>query len=248
MAEWQIPGRLPRHVAIIMDGNGRWAAKRGLPRALGHRRGVEALRAVIRESGTLGIGVLTLYAFSTENWKRSTEEVGVLMGLMLEFFGREIDELHRSGVNIRILGDVAGLPPPQREVAERAMRITGGNTGLQLNIAINYGGRDEIIRAARALAWQALAGAITPDAIDEAAFAAALDTHGQPDVDLVIRTSGEMRLSNFLPFQTAYAEFLFPETLWPDFGLAAYREALSAYAARDRRFGGRAESQGDKTT
>ncbi|MDR0929881.1 MAG: isoprenyl transferase [Oscillospiraceae bacterium] len=248
MAEWQIPGRLPRHVAIIMDGNGRWAARRGLPRALGHRRGVEALRAVVRESSDLGISVLTLYAFSTENWKRSTDEVGVLMGLLLEFFDREIDELHRQGVNIRILGDVERLPLPQREAVRRAMRITGENKGLMLNIAINYGGRDEIVRAARVLAHKVLAGELTPDAIDENTFAAALDTHGQPDVDLLIRTSGEERLSNFLPYQSAYAEFLFPETLWPDFGLSAYRAALTAYTARDRRFGGRAQPQGEQTT
>lgn len=210
MSEWRAPARLPRHVAIIMDGNGRWAKKRGVPRALGHRRGVEALRDIIRESSDLGIAVLSLYAFSTENWSRSSEEVGALMGLVLEFFRREIDELDRNGVCIRILGDVAGLPAPQRDAVRSAMARTARNEGLRLNIALNYGGRAELVRAARTLAAAVRRGELAPEDIDEERLAAALDTAGQPDVDLMIRTSGEMRVSNFLLYQSAYAEFLFP--------------------------------------
>lgn len=240
-AGWKPPERLPRHVAIIMDGNGRWAKKRALPRAFGHRSGVEALRSIVRESSDLGIEALSLYAFSTENWKRSAVEVNALMGLLLEFFSKEIDELHANGVRIRILGDYQALPEAQRKAVQRAMRITGENHGLQLNIALNYGGRDELTRAARSLAQRVKAGELSPDGIDEETFASALDTAGQPDVDLVIRTSGEMRLSNFLPYQSAYAELLFPDTLWPDFDVQAYHDMLDAYAARDRRFGGRKE-------
>lgn len=239
MPDWQAPARMPRHVAIIMDGNGRWAQRRGLPRAMGHRRGVEALRAIVRESSDLGIQVLTLYAFSTENWRRSQEEVGVLMRLLLEFFGSEIEALHQNGVRIRILGDVEGLPGPQREVACRAMTRTAQNTGLALNIALNYGGRDELVRGMRRMAAEVAAGRLAIEAIDEQALSGALDTAGQPDVDLVIRTSGEQRLSNFLLYQAAYAEFLFPDALWPDFDVNAYHAALDAYAARERRFGGR---------
>lgn len=241
MVDWNPPLKLPRHVAIIMDGNGRWATLRGLARALGHRRGVEALRGVVRESSDLGIEVLSLYAFSTENWKRSSEEVGVLMGLLLEFFEKEIDALHQNGVRIRILGDISGLPEKQREAALRAMRRTEKNTGLALNIALNYGGRDELVRCMRKIAQDVQAGALTPERIDEALIASMLDTAGQPDVDLMIRPSGEMRLSNFLLFQSAYAEFLFPGILWPDFSVDAFREALDAYALRDRRFGGRSQ-------
>ena len=241
MTAWQKPEKMPRHVAIIMDGNGRWAKKRGLPRAFGHRKGVEALRAVVRESSDLGIEVLSLFAFSTENWTRSTEEVGVLMGLLLEFFEKEIDELHKNRVRIRIIGDVEGLPKPQRDVTVRAMERTRDNDGLMLNIALNYGSRDEILRAVRRL----MASGMGPDEVDDATFAGALDTAGQPDVDLLIRPSGEMRVSNFLLYQMAYAEFYFPDTLWPDFDVTAYHEALTAYALRDRRFGGRDEQKGE---
>ncbi len=239
MSEWVRPERLPRHVAIVMDGNGRWAKRRLLPRAMGHRRGMEAIRGVVRESGRLGIESLTLYAFSTENWKRSTDEVGVLMGLLLEYLNKEVRELNEENVRIRFLGRLDGIPAQQREAMARAVETTKANTGLTLNLAINYGGRDELARAARSLCRRVLDGSLSVDAIDEAAIAGALDTAGQPDVDLMIRTSGEQRLSNFLPFQSAYAEFLFPDTLWPDFTPEAYRTALSAFAARDRRFGGR---------
>ena len=230
---------LPRHVAIIMDGNGRWAKQHKIRIALGHRQGVETLRAIIRESSDLGIEALSLYAFSTENWRRSPDEVEALMGLLLEFFTSEIDELDQKNVCIRILGDKEGMPEKQREALYNAEARTGNNTGLKLNIALNYGGRAELVRAARILAEKAVRGEIKPEEIDEAALADALYTKGLPDVDLLIRTSGEMRLSNFLLYQCAYAEFEFPTVLWPDFSLEDYHKALETFASRDRRFGGR---------
>lgn len=233
--------RLPRHVAVIMDGNGRWAKKHKLQVALGHRQGVETVRSIVRESSDLGIEALSLYAFSTENWKRDPQEVEALMGLLLEYFASEIDELDENNVCIRILGDQQGLPLRQREAVRRAEERTKKNTGLKLNIAINYGGRAEIVWAAQNLARQAQEGKIRPQDITESSFAQALYTHDLPDVDLLIRTSGEMRLSNFLLYQCAYAEFVFPAALWPDFDLQEYHKALEAYANRDRRFGGRNE-------
>ena len=233
--------KLPRHVAIIMDGNGRWAKAHALQVAQGHRRGTETLRAIIRESSDIGIEALSLYAFSTENWKRSAAEVGALMSLLLEYFTSEIDELDEKNVCIRILGDKDGLPAPQRQALIEAERRTADNTGLKLNIAINYGGRDELLRAARILAKKAKDGAIDPDAITAKDLEDALYTHGLPDVDLLIRTSGEMRLSNFLLYQCAYAEMTFPTVLWPDFSLADYHQALDAFGSRDRRFGGRSQ-------
>ena len=230
---------LPRHVAIIMDGNGRWAKQHALRVALGHRKGVEALRAIIRESSDIGIEALSLYAFSTENWRRSPDEVEALMGLLLEYFTKEIDELDENRVCIRILGDKDGMPEKQRQALIKAEERTKNNKGLKLNIAINYGGRVELARAARTLAEKAVKGEIRPEDIDEKALADELYTKGLPDVDLLIRTSGEMRLSNFLLYQCAYAEFEFPAMLWPDFDLAAYHEALAAFGNRDRRFGGR---------
>ena len=237
MSEWRAPARLPRHVAIIMDGNGRWANARNLPRTAGHAAGTEALRDIIRASDDWGIECLTIYAFSTENWARSKDEVGALMSLLLRYFASEIDELDEKNVRILILGDVDGLPAPQREAVVNAMARTRGNTGLKLNIALNYGGRAELVRAARTLARRVQAGELAPDGIDEAACAAELYTAGMPDVDLLIRTSGEMRLSNFLPWQTAYAEMVFDRTYWPDFDRAAYLRALREYAGRSRRFG-----------
>ena len=230
---------LPRHVAIIMDGNGRWAKQHKIQVALGRRKGVETLRAIIRESSDLGIESLTLYAFSTENWRRSPEEVSALMGLLLEYFTSEIDELDEKNVRIRILGDKDGMPEKQRVALYNAEERTKNNTGLNLNLAINYGGRAELVRAAQVLAAKAVRGEIKPEDIDETALSNELYTKGQPDVDLLIRTSGEMRLSNFLLYQCAYAEFEFPTVLWPDFDLAAYHEALDAFRHRDRRFGGR---------
>ena len=231
--------KLPRHVAIIMDGNGRWAKKHKAKAAFGHRSGVEALRGIIRESSDLGIEALSIYAFSTENWSRSPEEVGALMQLLLEFFASEIDELDQKQVCIRILGDIDGLPGPQREAVLNAQTRTQHNTGLKLNIALNYGGRAELVKACQELAALAAKGEIDPGQIDQQLLADHLYTHGLPDVDLLIRTSGEMRLSNFLLFQCAYAEFLFPEVLWPDFTVEHYHQALDAFAGRDRRFGGR---------
>lgn len=230
---------LPRHIGIIMDGNGRYATRRGLPRKLGHRAGMERLRGLIRFSSDIGIEVLSLYAFSTENWKRSKTEVDALMQLILDFFASEIDELVRSNVRITILGDKAGLPAPQREALEDAERRTCGLSGLRLNIAVNYGGRAELVRAARQLAAEVQAGVLTVDQIDEQAFADHLYTAGLPDVDLLIRTSGEMRLSNFLLFQCSYAEFLFPEKLWPDFHVPDLHECILQFQSRDRRYGGR---------
>lgn len=230
---------LPRHVAIIMDGNGRWAKQHSIEIALGHRRGVETLREIVRCSSDTGIEVLSLYAFSTENWKRSRVEVSALMALVLDFFKSEIDELHEKGVRIRILGDVAALPPAQRDAVRNAERITRENRGLQLNIALNYGSRDEIIRASIALAQMVKSGEIDPEQIDAGLFESKLYTAGQPDVDLLIRTSGELRLSNFLLYQNAYAEMSFPDVLWPDFTVAQYKSALASFGSRDRRYGGR---------
>lgn len=231
--------RLPRHVGIIMDGNGRWAKAHKLAVALGHRQGVEALRDIIRHTSDLGIESLSIYAFSTENWKRSPEEVAALMQLILEFFASEIDELCHKNVQILILGDKDGLPPAQRETLLEAERRTAANTGMHLNICVNYGGRAELVRAAQRLAKQVQGGILQPEDITEETLSDSLYTAGQPDVDLMIRTSGEMRLSNFLLYQCAYAEFLFPEVLWPDFTVQDYDEALMAYGGRERRFGKR---------
>ncbi len=233
--------RLPRHVAIIMDGNGRWAQKRGMPRTFGHKAGVEALREIIRHSDELSIEVLTIYAFSTENWRRSAEEVGALMGLLLEYFTRELDELNRENVQIRILGDIDGMPAQlekQKRALYAAIERTCANTGLKLCIALNYGGRQEIVRAAQRLAKKAADGDIAPEQIDMEMFAGELYTAGLPEVDFLIRTSGEMRLSNFLLYQLAYAEFYQTDVLWPDFDRRAYDEALAVYTTRNRRFGG----------
>ena len=231
------PNLMPRHVAIIMDGNGRWAKRRNLPRSAGHKAGTEALRAIIKESDALGIEALTIYAFSTENWLRPKEEVGALMGLLLQYFASEIDELHRKRVCIRILGDVEGLPEAQRRAVLNAMERTRANDGLKLNIALNYGGRAEILRAAKAMAERAKKEGIALENMTEADFERELYTAGLPDVDLLIRTSGEMRLSNFLPWQTSYAEMIFNDTLWPDYDEKEIRADILRYMKRDRRFG-----------
>ena len=233
--------RLPKHVAIIMDGNGRWAQQHKLKVALGHRAGTEALREIIRNSSDIGIQALTLYAFSTENWNRSAAEVEALMQLILDFFASEIDELDEKNVRITILGDKSGLPEKQCATLMEAERRTETNTGLRLNIAINYGSRAELVRAAQALAKDAASGQIKPEDIDEKLFEQKLYTDGQPDVDLMIRTSGEMRLSNFLLWQCSYAEFVFPTVLWPDFDLKQYHECIAEFQGRKRRFGAREE-------
>ena len=235
--ECGLDGNIPRHVAIIMDGNGRWATKRGLPRSAGHRAGMEALRDLITASSELGIEALTLYAFSTENWKRPRDEVGTLFSLVVEYFNREISELHEKGVRIRVLGEMSRVPQKARAALMRAEDITHDNSGLKLNLAINYGARAELVRAARALAEDVSNGGMAPDAIDEAAVSSRLYTSGQPDVDLLIRTGGEMRLSNFLLYQSAYAELLFTDTLFPDFDKAHYLDAIREFQGRSRRFG-----------
>jgi len=233
-----LPEKLPKHVAIIMDGNGRWAQNRGLPRSAGHAAGTEALREIIRATDDWGISALTIYAFSTENWSRSKEEVQALMNLLLRYFSSEIDELDEKNVRITILGDVDGMPSPQKEALIKAMERTAENTGLRLNIALNYGGRAELVRAARILAQKAADGEIAPEDIDDKLMAENMYTAGLPDVDLLIRTSGEVRLSNFLPWQTTYAEMVFTPTLWPDYDRKAYLNDLWTYASRDRRYGG----------
>ncbi len=231
----------PRHIAIIMDGNGRWAQQRGLPRSAGHAAGTEALRDIIRASDDWGIQALSLYAFSTENWARSKDEVNALMGLLLKYFNSEIDELDEKNVCIRILGDISGMPKgleKQQAALYAAMEKTKDNTGLKLNIALNYGGQQEIVRAARKLAEKVERGEMRPEEITRETFSGELYTSGLPEVDFLIRTSGEMRLSNFLLYQMAYAEFYKTDVLWPDFDTKAYDEALAAFAKRNRRFGG----------
>ncbi len=231
---------LPQHVAIIMDGNGRWATRRGLPRVAGHRQGVEALREVIKTSNELGIKYLTLYAFSTENWKRPAAEVDALMALLVEYLRKEIRELNSNNVKISVLGQVEAFPDvAQREIAN-AVEITKNNTGLRVNIALNYGGRAEIVRAVKAIARDVLDKKVSIDDIDERLFSDYLYTANIPDPDLLIRTSGEFRLSNFLLYQVAYTELVFTDSdvLWPDFDKKAYLEAIVEYQRRQRRYGG----------
>ena len=220
-----------RHVAIIMDGNGRWAKKRLLPRAMGHQRGVEAVRRIVRGARELGLEALTLYAFSTENWRRPEEEVSDLMGLMKRFILSDLDEFAKAGVRLRIIGDYTAFKPDVVELIDGAIARTAQNTGTTLAVALNYGARDEIARAARKAAAK---GEITPESIE-----AELDTADLPPLDLLIRTSGEVRLSNFLLWQAAYAEMLFTDVLWPDFTVDHLREALDDFANRERRYGGR---------
>lgn len=230
---------VPRHVAIIMDGNGRWAEHRGLPRGAGHRAGAEAVRKTLRAAAEAGVEVLTLYAFSSENWRRSEEEVSELKGLMAYYVDKELDTIHGEGVRLRLIGDPSAFGPQLVERLERAVERTAGNDRLTLVVALNYGARGEIAAAARTLAGQACRGERDVDSIDEQAMAGALDTAGLPELDLLIRTSGEVRLSNFLLWQAAYAELLFIDTLWPDFDEGAFKTAIGQYAGRQRRFGGR---------
>ncbi|APF37487.1 isoprenyl transferase [Chelatococcus daeguensis] len=229
---------VPAHVAIIMDGNGRWAQKRHLPRAEGHRRGVEALRRAVRAAAARGIRYLTIYSFSSENWRRPATEIADLMNLLKLFVRRDLAELHRANVRVRILGERANLKPDITALLEEAESVTRDNTGLTLVVAFNYGSRQEIVRAARRLAEEVAAGRLAPDTIDADAVAARLDLAGVPDPDLIIRTSGEQRLSNFLLWQAAYAELVFLPVLWPDFDEAAFDEALAEFARRERRYGG----------
>lgn len=231
------PATLPVHVAIIMDGNGRWAQKRKLPRAVGHRQGVEAVREIVTNCRDLGIKHLTLYAFSTENWNRPPLEVQALMGLLKTFLQGEMDNLHRNQVRVRCLGQIDRLPDEVRQVLEAAIGKTAGNSALNLNLALSYGGRQEIAMAARQLAAECRAGTLQPEEISEEMLAARLYTAGQPDPDLLIRTGGESRLSNFLLWQLSYAEIHITETLWPDFRRAEFLAALVDFQSRQRRFG-----------
>ncbi|MEG3086250.1 isoprenyl transferase [Sphingomonas sp. PB4P5] len=229
---------LPRHVAIIMDGNGRWAKKRFLPRFAGHKAGVEAVRAVTRAARAIGIEALTLYAFSSENWRRPEEEVSDLMGLLRVFIRSDIDELARENVRLRVIGDYRRFAPDLVKLVDDAVARTANNSGPILVIALNYGAQAEIAAAARSLAAKAVAGDIAVEAIDDAAIERELDTRDLPPLDLLIRTSGEVRLSNFLLWQAAYAELLFVDTLWPDFDAAALSQAVATFAQRQRRYGG----------
>jgi undecaprenyl diphosphate synthase len=230
--------RLPGHVAVIMDGNGRWARQRGLPRVMGHRAGVEALKRTLRLCSDWGIGAVTAYAFSTENWSRPGEEVTFLMTLFERVLARELAGLMREQVRIRFLGDLEGLPAGLQTLIADATARTAANTGIHFNVCTNYGGRSELVRAARRLAEKVAAGELVPEAIDERSFAAELHTAGEADPDLLIRTSGEQRISNFLLWQLAYAELHITDVLWPDFDAAALTAALLDYQGRCRRFGG----------
>jgi undecaprenyl diphosphate synthase len=230
--------RVPVHVAIIMDGNGRWAASRGLARAAGHRAGRDAIRPTIEGCRELGVQILTLYAFSTENWRRPRDEVGALMDLLRESLIQEADELHRNGIRLRISGDVDVLSSAVRREIERVEALTQANQALVLNFALNYGARAELVRAARRLAARAHRGELAPEAIDEAALITELYTADLPDPDLIIRTGGEQRLSNFLLWQAAYAELYFADVLWPDFGREHLYAAVAEFQRRQRRFGG----------
>lgn len=230
--------RLPVHIGIIMDGNGRWAKKRGLPRHFGHQEGMKKVVHIVESCKELGIRNLTLYAFSTENWKRPTVEIEALMNLLVVFIRKELDRLNKNKVRINILGDVEKLPEKPRKEVERAVEITSGNDGMILNIALNYGGRQEIALGVKEILKDEKRGKINIDDIDESLIKEYLYTKGQPDPDLIIRPSGELRLSNFMIYQAAYSEFWFSDVLWPDFSEDDLRRAICDYQRRNRRFGG----------
>ncbi len=234
----------PRHVAIIMDGNGRWAAARGLPRVEGHRRGVEALRRVVRAASELGIEFLTIFSFSSENWSRPASEIHDLFGLLRRFIRNDLATLHRDGVRVRVIGEREGLEADIASLLKEAEDLTRNNTRLNLVVAFNYGSRREVARAAQRLAREVAAGQRDPASIDEDSLGQYLDTSGIPDPDLIVRTSGELRLSNFLMWQAAYSELVFLQMHWPDFDKAALEAALAEYARRERRFGGLATGTG----
>jgi len=231
------PRSMPRHIAIIMDGNGRWAQARGLPRIAGHRQGAEAVRRTVRAAGELGIPYLTLFGFSSENWKRPLAEIDDLMGLLRHYLRGEIAELHKNGVRLRVIGDIARLAPDIVTMIANAEALTRGNSGVNLTIALSYGGRAEIVAAVRALAAKSAEGGLLPEAIDETVISQHLFTSGVPDPDLLIRTSGEQRISNFLLWQCAYSELVFTKTLWPDFGRAELEQAIADFGGRERRYG-----------
>ena len=234
----------PRHVAIIMDGNGRWAAARGLPRAEGHRRGVEALRRTVRAAGEIGIRYLTIFSFSAENWSRPASEIGELMGLLRRFIRNDLAELHKSNVRVRVIGERASLDPDIGRLLVEAEELTKNNDGLTLVVAFNYGARQEITRAARRIAEEVAQGRLASGGITADTIAGFLDAPDVPDPDLIIRTSGEQRLSNFLLWQSAYSELVFVPTYWPDFDRSALEAAISEYQQRERRFGGLAAKTG----
>jgi undecaprenyl diphosphate synthase len=236
-----LPKNIPRHIAIIMDGNGRWAKSRGLPRLAGHRAGVENLRRIIEGSVEYGVPILTIYAFSTENWERPQDEVKGLMLILEDVIDRELGELHRNGVQLRHIGKLDGLSPFLQKKVQEAMELTRANQKLILNIAFNYGGRDELVQAVRNI----IRADVPADAVDETLIGNYLYTAGIPDPDLVVRTSGEQRTSNFLIWQSAYSEWYFPDVFWPDFDKEQLRKALWEFNERDRRFGG-IHSSGDK--
>jgi len=234
-----VPDRgVPRHVAIIMDGNGRWAKARRLPRIAGHRAGAEAVRKVLRAASKLGIECVTLYAFSSENWKRPEEEIADLTGLMKQFIRSELEEIHEADIRLKIIGDHHAFEPEAAKMVDDAVTKTAGNSGSTLVVALNYGSRDELARAVRKLAERAKAGELDPADMTPAMIEAELDTADLPPLDLLIRTSGEQRLSNFLLWQAAYAELYFTDVLWPDFDEAALTAAVESYARRERRYGG----------
>jgi undecaprenyl diphosphate synthase len=231
------PPGVPVHVGIIMDGNRRWARARGLPSALGHKAGADAVRRTVEAAAKSGIGWLTLFAFSSENWLRADDEVRDLTGLLRFYLRHEIAALHRNKVRLRVIGDRERFGPETVAAIREAEALTAGNTGLNLTVALSYGSRAEMVAAARALAIEVAAGRLQPDAVDEASLTRHLSTDGMPDPDLIIRTSGEQRLSNFLLWQAAYAELWFTDTLWPDFGATQLAEAVACYARRERRYG-----------
>ncbi len=237
MLEGLDPEKIPAHVAIIMDGNGRWAKARRLPRVMGHREGMKSVRAVVETARKIGIKVLTLYAFSKENWQRPQDEVSFLMRLLAEYLQKEVEELHQKDIQIRAIGEIELLPKEVYELLVQAIKKTSQNQGMILNLALSYGGRAEIAHAAREIARACLAGKLKIEEVDEALFASYLYTKDLPDPDLLIRTSGELRLSNFLLYQCAYTELYFTPTLWPDFREKEFLEALKDYQRRERRFG-----------
>lgn len=231
--------KIPAHVAIIMDGNGRWAQKRNLPHMAGHNAGMLAIKEIVKASSSLGVKHLTVYAFSTENWKRSTEEVSGIFKLLIIYIEKELKELHGNNVKVNVLGDYEKLPKDAVKSLERSLETTKNNTGLQFNIALNYGGRDEILRSVKKLAKDVAAGKLQADEITEDMITENLYTAGIPDPDMIIRTSGEMRLSNYLLWQCAYSEFIFTDVLWPDFTREEYEKTIEIFQNRKRRFGGR---------
>jgi undecaprenyl diphosphate synthase len=231
------PQRLPAHVAIVMDGNGRWARKRKKPRIYGHKIGADSVREIVEACGEIGISCLTLYAFSAENWKRPHQEVSGLMNILKSYLVSELDRMEKNQIRLRCLGEISRLPDSVREVLLTSIQRTAANTRLTLNLALSYGARDEICRAVRSIAGQCRAGTLDPDQVDQQVIADHLYTAGLPDPDLLIRTGGECRLSNFLLWQASYSEIYFTETMWPDFRRAAFIEAIRDYQQRERRFG-----------